>query len=488
MPVVSPAAGLRARANSEVIFVPALSVLLVAVSMSADAAETYHVRPDGGDQLTCSGRAPAPAENANGDCAWSHPFIALPPGGTARMTGGDTLVIHPGTYRMGFGAPGAQACSADWPWDCHMPPVPGGLGPDQPTRIIGADCSRVPRLIGTGRAARIFDLTGSSDVEIRCLEVTDATVCAEHHCHGGQCPGTPRACPREGPVPGDWAAVGLHAQDAARVRLADLHIHGLAIAGIRAGRIRDWTLERVRLRANGWAGWDGDIGGDSANAGRLEFIDVEIAYNGCLEAPEGAAPIGCWAQQTGGYGDGLGTGETAGDWVLERATFTGNTSDGLDLLYLRSPGSVTIRDSRFAGNAGNQIKVSGSALIDSSEIDGRCDRHDGTGNMLPGDLCRAGGDALVFGMRPDDQVTVRDSRITGNGDCLIVTHGGDATSELELVGNKLEGLPSRARPGRRTCGVYLHKGSPQDVIRDNLFIGVRESRCPPGNRCRPGNP
>ena len=463
-----------------------LSALLVAASLAAGAAETYHVRPDGGDQSTCSGRAATPAENANGDCAWSHPFIALPPGGTPRIAGGDTLVIHPGTYRMGFGAPGAEGCSPDWPWDCHMSPVPGGLSPDQPTRIIGADCSRVPRLIGTGSAARIFDLTGSTDVEIRCLEVTDATVCANHHCHGGKCPGTSRACSGEGSVPGDWAAVGLHAQDAARVLLADLYIHGLAVAGVRAGRIRDWSVERVRIRANGWAGWDGDIGDDSANAGRLEFTDVEIAYNGCLEAAEGAAPTGCWAQQTGGYGDGLGTGETGGEWVFERVTVTGNTSDGIDLLYLRPPGSVTIRDSRLGGNAGNQIKVSGPAQISGSEIDGRCDRHENVGQMLAGDLCRAGGDALVFSMGPGDDVTVRDSQIIGNGDCLIVTHGGDTTSEFELVSSELEGQQSRATPGKRTCGVYFYKGNPNNEIRDNLFIGVREWRCRAGNRCRPG--
>ena len=457
--------------------------LLIATGAWAIAAESYHVHPDGGDPSTCSGRTPAPAGNGNDDCAWSHPFIALPPGGPPRISGGDTLVIHPGAYRMGLGAPGAKGCSADWSWDCHMPPVPDGIGPNQPTRIIGADCSRLPRLSGVGHATRIINLDGSTDVEIRCLEITDAAVCAKHHCHGGRCPGTPRACPREGSVPGQWAEVGIHAQDAARVRLADLDIHGLAVAGIRAGGIRDWTLERVRIRANGWAGWDGDIGEDSANAGKLKFIDVEIAYNGCLEAAEGAAPTGCWAQQTGGYGDGLGSGETAGEWLFERVTVSGNTSDGIDLLYLRPPGSVTIRDSTIADNAGNQIKVSGPAQIDASQIDGHCDRHESVGNMLRGDLCRAGGNALFFSMGPGDEVAVRDSQITGNGDCLVVTHGGDTTSKFELVGSDLEGLPSRATPGKRTCGVYFHEGSPRNEIRDNLFIGVRETRCRPGNRC-----
>ena len=462
------------------------ALLIAAACASAGATQTYHVHPAGGDPSACSGRSSAPAENGNRDCAWSHPFIALPPGGSARMASGDTLVIHPGTYRMGLGAPGAKGCSADWPWDCYMPPVPSGSGPERPTRIIGADCSRPAQLVGVGRAARIINLDGSSDVEIRCLEITDAAVCAEHHCHGGRCPEAPQACPREGKGPFQWAAVGIDARDAARVLLADLHIHGLAVAGVRAGRIRDWRVERVRIRANGWSGWDGDIGDDSANAGRLEFTDVEISDNGCLEAAEGTTPTGCWAQQTGGYGDGLGTGATAGEWVFERVTVTGNTSDGIDLLYLRPPGSVTIRDSRFGGNAGNQIKVSGPAQISGSEIDGRCDRHENVGQMLAGDLCRAGGDALVFSLGSGDEVAVRDSRITGNGDCLVVTHGGDPTSKLALLDNELEGLASRAARGRRTCGVYLHAGAASKIIRDNLFIGVRETRCRAGNRCRPG--
>ena len=40
----------------------------------------------------------------------------------------------------------------------------------------------------------------------------------------------------------------------------------------------------------------------------------------------------CWAQQTGGYGDGLGTTSTGGQWLIEDSFFHHNTSDGLDLL------------------------------------------------------------------------------------------------------------------------------------------------------------
>lgn len=465
-----------------------LTLALALTGFIAEASETYHVRPDGGDQSICSGLSPDPKTSSNRNCAWSHPFIALPPGGQPRITGGDRLIIHRGVYHLGVGAPGSENCSVDWPWDCHMPPVPSGVSVNQPTRITGVECRHPPQLIGIGRASHIFDLTGSTDLQIQCLEITDAAECIQHHCHGGRCSETARPCPRSGPDPGKWAAVGITARDSERILLRNLYVHGLAVAGIRAGRIRDWTLDRVRIRTNGWAGWDGDIGEDSANSGTLRFIDVEIAYNGCFRAEQGADPEGCWAQETGGYGDGLGTGSTGGTWLFERVKVTGNTSDGIDLLYLRAPGSVIIRNSEISGNAGNQIKISGSAQIQTSKLNGRCDQHEGIGQMQSGDLCRAGGDAMVFKLHPGDRVSVRDSRVTGNGDCLVVTHGGDETSRLEVEGNHLRGLLSRVKPGRRTCGIYLHSGSPRSTIRGNQFTGVRESACRPGNECRQGQP
>ena len=47
---------------------------------------------------------------------WDHPFHAFEPSGephivgTTRIGGGDTLIIASGSYRMGFGAPGAGSC------------------------------------------------------------------------------------------------------------------------------------------------------------------------------------------------------------------------------------------------------------------------------------------------------------------------------------------------------------------------------------------
>ncbi|HDH10179.1 MAG TPA: hypothetical protein ENF84_04485, partial [Chloroflexi bacterium] len=94
----------------------------------ATPGTTYYIRPDGGSPEQCTGLvdAPYPGQGLNQPCAWDHPFRALPPGGTPRIQGGDTLIIAPGSYMMGYGAPGADNCDSAYPWDCHIPPIPSG--------------------------------------------------------------------------------------------------------------------------------------------------------------------------------------------------------------------------------------------------------------------------------------------------------------------------------------------------------------------------
>ncbi len=68
-------------------------------------------------------------------------------------------------------------------------------------------------------------------------------------------------------------------------------------------------------------------------------------------------------QQAGGYGDGLGTAGTSGDWIFLDARIHHNTSDGLDLLYLDGSGSVEVLGLIAEGNAGNQLKTAGNARV-----------------------------------------------------------------------------------------------------------------------------
>ena len=139
-----------------------------------------------------------------------------------------------------------------------MTAVPSGPNTFNPTRILGAGwdsgCSSPPELWGTERANWIVNLTQSQNVEISCLEITDHSSCVEGHADPAF------RCQRDSYPYGDWAAVGLYAEDSSDVVLKNLNIHGLAHTGIWAGRLSNWTLEKVRLVANGLVGWDGDIG------------------------------------------------------------------------------------------------------------------------------------------------------------------------------------------------------------------------------------
>jgi hypothetical protein len=387
------------------------------------AFATLYVRPDGGSVGQCTGLvdAPYPGSGTSQPCAWDHPFRALPPGGPPRIAAGDTLIIEAGSYMMGYGAPEAdqedEACASDYPWDCHMSPVPGGPDSEHPTRIVGAGwdsgCSSPPQLWGTERADRILDLTDASNVEVACLEITDHSNCVEDHSGG-------LACQRDTFPYGEWAAVGVYAQDSADVHLQDLNIHGLAAGGVNAGRLTDWTVDDVRIAGNGMVGWDGDLpDGDDSNSGTLLFRHWTVEWNGCGETYPGGEPTGCWAQTAGGYGDGVGTGATGGDWIIEDSAFLHNTSDGLDLLYHQLGGSITINRVRAEGNAGNQIKITGQATITNSVLVGNCAFFEGKPFTYNVDPCRALGNTLSVAYAGGEQVSIVNSTFYGQGDGLV---------------------------------------------------------------------
>ena len=370
-------------------------------------AATYYVRTDGGTAAQCDGLIDAAySDSSTGPaCAWSHPFWALDENGSWKLQPGDTLVIGPGSYKMGFGAdvPNTAWCSQDYPWDCRLPALPSGLSAEAPTRLLGAGsdsgCSQPPELWGTERASSVLDLTNTSNAVVSCLEITDHSGCAMDHCNAAV------KCERDSYPYGDYADQGLIASDSSQVTLSHLDIHGLANGGILAARLTDWSLEDVRLAGNGWVGWNGDLGLDeSSDSGTLSFRWITVEWNGCPESYPGQQPAYCWGQELcGGYGDGFGETRTGGHWVIEDSIFRYNTSDGLDLLYvgLDHPGTlVEVRRSSAYGNAGNQFKIGGASLLVNSLAVGNCaffyqkPYARDMGPLDSGNYCRAGGGAI----------------------------------------------------------------------------------------------
>jgi hypothetical protein len=467
-------------------------------SPSTSAGTTFHVRTDGGDAAQCTGKVNAgyPGSGTAQPCAWISPMVALPSGGTPRIAGGDTLVIHAGQYKVGYGAPaGAENCNENWPYECVMASIPSGPDASHPTRVVGelADvgCASKPQLWGTQRVSHVLGLQGSHHVQVACLELTDHSACAAGH------PEAALQCQRSTPYPktdsrypfGDWADTGLYAADASDVQLTDLDIHGLARDGIQAGRLNNWRLTRVRIAANGLAGWDGDLGDStrgSSNSGSIKMSFVTVEWNGCVETygTSPLAPTGCFGQSASGYGDGLGTAKTGGHWVIEDSVFKHNVSDGLDLLYMDGTGTVTLNRVWSEGNAGNQIKVSGTASVSNSVVVGQCDFFKGQAfvTQAPGgvDHCRAAGDAVAVGaVNPLDVIKLANNTITGNGNVSVLA-AGPAGSKLLMTNNVLIGKPSYF--SGTLADVYTETAI-TIVDSHNLKQTLRNAKCTPAMAC-----
>ena len=464
----------RLARRKTVLFSLFLAPLGFAAWGSAQAATTYHVRIDGGTSAQCTGRAdaPYPGSGTGKACAWSHPFFALGPGGVKRIAGGDTVVIGSGSYMMGKGAPGAGSCSAS---NCVMAPIPSGPGSTARTRFIGKSRTSPPRLWGSGGASKILNLDGSSNVEVGNLEITDQHDCVYNHSNStANCPGTGS---------GAWAKTGLSAKASKNVWLHDVNIHGLAAQGILAGGLTNWNVERVRMIANGRVGWGGNIGSGSSNSGSIVLRDIEIAWNGCGERWKTGAPWACWAQQTGGYGDGLGTEYTGGQWLIEDAFIHHNTSDGLDLRYMDGADGtqVTVRRLYAVGNAGNQAKIRGNSLVENSVIISDCSYFEGKYYMLKDDNCRANGNSLQLVMTANDTATVRHNTITGEGGTLIGTGEGDGSGKVRIENNVLVGFPTYRSPSTLASASYGN--FPGSVsFKGNLLWNVKGS-CLSGSVC-----
>lgn len=476
----------------------AAAFLLTASFLAHTAhAATYYVRTDGGTAFQCNGSAdaPYPGSGSAQDCAWMDPTIPLPLGDDEYghsippplIHGGDTLVIGPGAYMVGWGAPGDSApgtsCSAGGGYLCEISNIPSGTDAAHPTIITGQSCSSPPQLWGTQRVYEI--LKNVHDIQIKCLELTDHSNCIEFYG-----PDSSYACKRDAYPYGTWGEAGIYANNVQNLYLYDLNIHGFASTGIQAGGLSGTTtLDGVRIVANGHAGFNGDLGSGSpsSDSGTILIQNSTISWNGCAEDYPGTTIILCWGQNEGGYGDGLGTATTGGNWKFINDTFQYNTQDGLDLRYADGTGSIYVDRSLLGMNNGNDIKTSGSATVQNSVINNYCTYYkDQTSFPAGQDYCRAEGAEWV-GMNASGQtVTWAYNTVTGNGDCLIYGSGVDSTDNFEISNNIFLGNPSGAPgdAGKQTCFASMGTNITATYTNNNIW-NVRQNgkQCPAGSIC-----
>ena len=367
------------------------------------------------------------------------------------------------------------------------------------------DCSAPPELWATQGSYAVFDLRGGGehDIKIACLELTDHSSCIDNYKPTSNTGGVV-ACPKSYPY-GAVGFYGIVVSDFTNLTLENLNIHGFADYGINAGRLAGNTnVSNVTLRANGWGGWSGDLGGSqsSSDSGTLTFTNIVVAWNGCSEAYPATTIVGCWGQNEGGYGDGFSEAATGGIWIFSNSQFISNTQDGLDLLYADGSGSISM-DRLFAWeNAGNGIKTAGPATLTNSVVNGYCNNWAGfpiAGNNssgVSGTMCRADGTAVVmeFAKASNETVTLAYNTITGDGDTLFVGGGSDAgvtpgASDVVNMDNNIWLGQTSVIPrnsGRLTALDWYADGAYAGTVKygNNVIWNVRNGSCPEGNLCK----
>lgn len=401
------------------IYIALFSILLCMIA-NVSFATTYYVRSSGGTAVQCTGTTNADYSGSGTAqaCAFSHPAWALGTGNSianGKMVGGDTLIIDDtssASYMVGYGMPNTSGCSlfAPYDWPCTLKKIPSGPNAATPTKILGSSyasgCATKPQIWGTQMVGDsnkgIFNASGSNNIEIQCLEITDHSNCGfrtgTHQCSENQASGTASGTYARGPA--------IFANGGSNFTLKNLDIHGLSGNGIQIVAVNGMIMSHVNLDGNHQAGWNGAYTNTSADAmaGNIVIDHTKTRFSGCSEAypRSGSFTAADYSDCTGdpasgAYSDGWGFANTSGNWIITDSEWSHNMSDGLDLLYGQNGMNVSIDRSLFEGNNGNQLKLTAKNInITNTAIIGTCTYLSLAGKVTGGDICRAGGVPLAI--------------------------------------------------------------------------------------------
>jgi hypothetical protein len=398
-------------------------------------SQTWYIRADGGDRKQCTGTADAAyrGHGSHQPCAFKHPYYLFTTGAYGNKSwvvqGGDTIIVRGGPYRMGYKGPGGNdmwgSCPGD-PYGCSMPPLPSGTA-GHPTRLLGENyqrCSKKTQLYGGYALGAIINLVGSKNVDVECLELTDHGQCTRV---GAGYPAS-EGCHSDSPL-SDYASKGIVTNnETAGVLLKNLDIHGLTGDGINGAIGGEVTVEAVRIAFNASAGWDFDDGNGTKSSPdavvHAKYLMVE--WNGCNEEypiTHKVPVFSCFDQNSGGYGDGVGTPNTPLNFSCDHCTFRYNTQDGLDLLHT-SGSVISITNSVSYGNMGQQWKMGAmrSVLFENNVTVNNCRRMSAAMAGAPDGyhrylslFCRASGDGFGLSVNDDGNFVLRNNSFAGYG-------------------------------------------------------------------------
>jgi hypothetical protein len=525
----------------------ATSVFVAAAAAPTGPGTTWFVRSDGGTRYSsnvtngqCDGQADVAygGSGTNQHCAFNDARYLWMDGTYGNsawvISGGDTVVIRGCAALPSQQNPDAPHCRIGWDkatgndsqnfwcagvnafWSCSMPPPPSGTA-TQHTRILGAcafgtySCNPVntypytannlTQLFGGFNVGAVMHLDGSQYVDVEGLEITS---------HNGNCtrvgyPQYPSGCSSSAPV-SDYANWGIIVTNtSSNITLQDLYIHGFTNLGIGGPIGGPFTLTRVSIDFNAFAGWNFDDGHSTADApgSSLTQSYVSMVGNGCLEE----YPIvhtqfpakSCWDSGTGGFGDSWsGQGTELDSFTCDHCYIAYNTKDAAigphtQLMNLSYTNSLTV------GNMGQQGKwgmmPNSTTLFANDVIVGNCMRMSqqlpgaaqnfAIGANLPGSylttFCRAAG--TVFDYYADTNSSVlftNNTFITYSPTVFDFGCGsnGCATSPYVLTNNVFLGYTSSYQfapfnPFQAPGLYYVDQGSVVIAPTSNIEFGIR---------------
>ncbi len=421
------------------------NVITLNIVAGGAGSTTWYIRPGGGTPYTnstdtpngqCDGKHDAdyPGTGVNQPCAmgnirylWSNEvgYRSL----QWMISGGDTVIVrqNPNGYNMGMDQPAsvgwAPGNCAGNQFGCYMPTIPSGTAARH-TRILGenyaschADSAKTKLNLSFSSYIGI-NVADSQFVDVACFELTDRAACTNNGAYSNVCDGN-----------SDAGANGVK-QSAltASVNYTDLFIHGLMRDGIDGASGIGVVADHIHIRAMPAAGINMDDvpwgNGNISVAGGFTLTNSITEFTGCVEeypVVHNYPYIECRDQNTGSYGDGLGTASTTGDWLFDHDIWRYNFQDGLDLLH-SGMHSLTVTNSQSYGNDGQAYKIgSGDAIIFRNNIaEVNCNRitytigDEPASAIVPGvSPCRAGGDGVVFSFTDLGTYQVQDSTFIG---------------------------------------------------------------------------
>ena len=503
------------------------NVITLTIVPGGTGNSTWYVRPDGGTPFVNASQTPAgqcdgkmdasyPGTGVNQHCA-VHNLRDLWADGVSpfnmqwMISGGDTVIVaqNPNGYNLGLdqASPYQNPGGSDWvPVNCKgnpsctMPSIPSGT-PSQHTRILGANYGSChsdgakTQLIVSYAASSAISVGDSQFVDVGCFEITDKAQCSingmyRNACNNGM---------------GNFGRNGI-AQSAlsSYVNYTDIFIHGLANEGVNGATGVGVVANYLHIRGVPMAGIDMDDGPWSSSnisvAGGFTMNYSITEFVGCVEeypVTHNYPYVECRDQNTGAYGDGLGTGSTVGAWSFDHDLWYANFQDGLDLLHSGMQ-TLSITNSKSIANDGQAYKV-GSAdhvTFTNNIAANNCARvgypfgDEPLSAIVPGvTLCRAAGDALVFHFTDLGTYTVQNNTFMTYGATpfdLFCEDGWDACSNAATTfqNNAVLGYSNPQYNLGFLPALFYMESSPMPVhngwkVRDhNIYYNIRNGWCP----------